>query len=66
MEIPRERAVRLMKTGQFEALTAVAHALGFHDQSHFIRDFKLFAGASPRVYLRKTVEQMPGFPEWEE
>jgi transcriptional regulator GlxA family with amidase domain len=41
-------AVRLMKTGQFEALTAVAHALGFHDQSHFIRDIKVFSGLTPK------------------
>ncbi len=41
-------AVRLMKTGQFEALTAVAHELGFHDQSHFIRDIKAFSGLTPK------------------
>jgi len=31
----------------------------------FIRDFRLFSGLSPSVYLRKTIERMPGFPEWE-
>ncbi len=41
-------AVRLMKAGQFEALTAIAHALGFHDQSHFIRDIKAFSGLTPK------------------
>lgn len=40
-------AVRLMKIGQFETLTDVAHALGFHDQSHFIRDVKAFSGITP-------------------
>jgi AraC-like DNA-binding protein len=41
-------AVRLMKTGQFEALTVVAHTLGFRDQSHFIRDIKAFSGLTPK------------------
>jgi AraC-like DNA-binding protein len=41
-------AVRLMKTEQFEALTAIAHALGFSDQSHFIRDIKAFSGMTPK------------------
>jgi AraC-like DNA-binding protein len=47
-------AVRLMKTGQFEALTAVAHALGFHDQSHFIRDIKAFSGMTPKSLSHKA------------
>ena len=61
-----QTALGLLREGKFRSLTDAAHSLGYFDQSHFIRDFKLFAGASPRVYLRKTVEQMPGFPEWEE
>ena len=40
-------AVRLLKTGQFEALTAIAHALGFYDQAHFIREIKAFSGLTP-------------------
>lgn len=40
-------AIRLIKTGQCEVLTTVAHALGFHDQSHFIRDIKAFSGMTP-------------------
>jgi tRNA isopentenyl-2-thiomethyl-A-37 hydroxylase MiaE len=31
-----------------ETLTVVAHALGFHDQSHFIRDIKAFSGLTPK------------------
>ena len=47
-------AVRLMKTGQFEALTAVAHELGFHDQSHFIRDIRAFSGMTPTHLSHKA------------
>jgi AraC-like DNA-binding protein len=47
------------------SLTDIAHSLGYFDQSHFIRDFRLFSGVTPGAYLRKAVERMPGFPEWE-
>jgi AraC-like DNA-binding protein len=47
-------AVRLMKTGQFEALTAVAHALDFYDQSHFIREIKAFSGMTPKSLSHKA------------
>jgi AraC-like DNA-binding protein len=48
-----------------QSLTDIAHSLGYFDQSHFIRDFRLFSGVTPGAYLRKAVEWMPGFPEWE-
>jgi AraC-like DNA-binding protein len=32
--------------------TSVAHQFRFHDQSHFIRDFKEFTGHTPTDYLR--------------
>ncbi|MBS1601748.1 MAG: AraC family transcriptional regulator [Bacteroidetes bacterium] len=50
---------------RLRSLTDIAHSLGYFDQSHFIRDFKLFSGVTPGVYLRRAVERMPGFPEWE-
>jgi AraC-like DNA-binding protein len=40
-------AIRLIKTGRYPRLTDVAHALNFHDQSHFIRDIKEFSGMTP-------------------
>jgi len=49
----------------FRSLTDIAHSLGYFDQSHFIRDFRLFSGVAPGAYLRKAIERMPGFPEWE-
>ncbi|MEZ4668434.1 MAG: helix-turn-helix domain-containing protein [Anaerolineae bacterium] len=46
-------AIRLMKNGRFERLTDVAHALHFHDQSHFVRDIKAFSGMTPAVFPKK-------------
>jgi len=60
-----QTSLALLRQGTFRSLTDIAYSLGYFDQSHFIRDFKLFSGASPRIYLRKTIERMPGFPEWQ-
>jgi AraC-like DNA-binding protein len=49
-------AIRLMKTGRFERLTDVAHALNYYDQSHFIRDIKAFSGITPKSLFQKVAE----------
>lgn len=36
-------------------MTAAAVALGFYDQAQFIRDFKKFAGITPKQYLTTVV-----------
>jgi AraC-like DNA-binding protein len=41
------------------SLTEVAHASGFYDQSHFIREFKAFTGLTPRQY-RQQMSNLPG------
>ena len=41
-------ALRLMKTRRYPTLASIAYALGFADQSHFIRDLKAFAGVTPK------------------
>lgn len=46
------------------ALTRIAYEYAYADQSHFIRDFKEFAGANPRQYVTKAYEQVANFPEW--
>ena len=35
-------------------LTAAAHAHGYYDQAHFIRDFRSFSGFSPKDYFEIT------------
>jgi AraC-like DNA-binding protein len=46
-----QRAVRLRQTGA--DLTAVAHAAGYFDQSHFITDFRRATGSSPEAFFRR-------------
>jgi len=41
-----------LQTGDHEELSSLAMDHGYFDQSHFIRDFKRFVGASPTVFLR--------------
>jgi AraC-like DNA-binding protein len=47
-------AIRLMKTGQYQRLTDIAYALHFHDQSHFIREVKVFSGMTPKDISQKA------------
>ncbi|MFC6230726.1 helix-turn-helix domain-containing protein [Paenibacillus allorhizosphaerae] len=47
-------AIRLMDTGEYDRLSDVAHALHFHDQSHFIRDMKQFSGVTPKSVSQKV------------
>lgn len=48
-------AIRFMDLRQNLNLTKLAYKLGYFDQSHFIKDFKIFSGQTPTEYL-KTVE----------
>lgn len=49
-------ALRYMHTKKYERLIDIAYALNFHDQSHFIRDMKEFAGLAPTDILQKVDE----------
>ncbi|HYG19015.1 MAG TPA: helix-turn-helix domain-containing protein [Ohtaekwangia sp.] len=40
----------------FNSLTELALAAGYYDQSHFIKDFKSFAGEKPKIFLARTSE----------
>jgi AraC-like DNA-binding protein len=45
----------LFLTGtRYESLTSVAHACGYFDQSHFIRDFKFFTDTTPSAFDPKS------------
>jgi AraC-like DNA-binding protein len=49
-------ALRMMHSGQYEKLSDVAYALNYYDQSHFIRDMKLFSWVSPKHIAMKVSE----------
>ncbi|MDF2652626.1 MAG: AraC family transcriptional regulator [Paenibacillus sp.] len=49
-------ALRMMHSGQFERLSDIAYALNYYDQSHFIRDMKLFSWVSPKHIAMKVSE----------
>lgn len=57
----RFQASLKMKQYAFPSLTALAHHCGYFDQSHFIRDFKAFAGMSPGQYFNKIEESADNF-----
>lgn len=49
-------ALRMMHSGHYERLSGVAYALSYYDQSHFIRDMKLFSWVSPKHLAMKVSE----------
>jgi len=46
--------VGALQAGDDQELSSLALEHGYFDQSHFIRDFKRFVGASPTVFLRSN------------
>lgn len=44
-------SLRFIKSDTISSLTDIAYAAGYFDQSHFIREFKTFAGLSPGEYF---------------
>ncbi|WP_129714917.1 helix-turn-helix transcriptional regulator [Pedobacter sp. SYP-B3415] len=51
-----EHALQLMNGKEFSNFSKIAHRLGYTDQSHFIREFKQFAGYTPhRFFVRQKI-----------
>ncbi len=44
-------AVARLSSGRYERLTDLAHEAGYHDQAHFIRDFRDFTGQPPGAFF---------------
>jgi len=52
----RARGGRAGRRGTSVDWAALAQDLGYHDQSHFIRDFRAQVGATPAAYARRCRE----------
>ncbi len=59
-----QSALENIRDPQFYKLTDISYRADYFDQSHFIRDFKEFAGASPTQFKLKANEIVANFPEW--
>ncbi|WP_257670953.1 helix-turn-helix domain-containing protein [Parapedobacter tibetensis] len=44
----------LFDSNSYQTLTKLAHGSGYHDQAHFIHEFKKFSGFSPNKFLLLT------------
>lgn len=59
-----QTSLKMLKTANTNSLTEIAYLKNYFDQSHFIRDFKYFAGTTPKSFFQDANEQVPNFPEW--
>lgn len=59
-----QSSLKLVKTAEFENLTALVYTQDYFDQSHYIREFKAFTGTNPTHFLRYSKEKLANFPEW--
>jgi len=44
-------AIELMQAGNVERVTEIAHACGYFDHAHFIRDFQQFLATTPQRFI---------------
>lgn len=53
-----QSALRLHAQQPARRLTTLAMDCGYSDQSHFIRDFRAFAGLSPKDYFKESLDDV--------
>lgn len=56
-----QATLKTLRTTPIASLTALAYGENYFDQSHFIRDFKFFAGTTPGAFLQQARERFPDF-----
>lgn len=55
-----QHAVGLLARDDSALLTRIAHDCGYYDQAHFNRDFREFAGSTPREFLARRLPDGAG------
>ena len=55
-------ALRQIEQGKFGQLTSLGYDCGYYDQAHFIKEFKKFAGFSPKRFLNAKGEYIHYVP----
>lgn len=58
-----QASLKMLRRENITSLTEIAYLKNYFDQSHFIRDFKFFAGTTPKSFLQNATEQFPNFPQ---
>lgn len=49
-------AINLLLDGNNWNLTTVAYKVGYYDQAHFVKDFKMFTGYSPKEFYKDNLQ----------
>ncbi|HYV54374.1 MAG TPA: helix-turn-helix domain-containing protein, partial [Chitinophagaceae bacterium] len=51
-----QATIKMLNEKKISSLTALAHENGYYDQAHFIKDFKEFAGVSPKSFFATNLK----------
>jgi AraC-like DNA-binding protein len=51
-----QATIKMLDQKKFTSLTSLAYENGYYDQAHFIRDFKEFAGTSPKSFFAENLK----------
>lgn len=57
-----QKAIEEIHTSRLPDWTRIAFESGFYDQAHFINDFKLFSGFTPKQYTQHQYEHLNYIP----
>ncbi len=58
-----QASLEIIRNANFSSLTEIAYLNDYFDQSHFIRDFKIFAGTTPSQFIAQTKELIPNLAD---